>query len=117
MIFFNLVSTLGMSTFAVYFSNNKPNILSTVKLVIAGFSILVGIIWLINAEVHRSFQNRHVLYLEAIEEILVGEKISIPHKIYDGRINRILSGKIKLIWAIRIFVAIYTIFWILLVVK
>jgi len=111
MIFFNLVSILG-----VYFGyiQSSSNIFF-VKIAIGIFSILVGIVWLINAEVHRSFQNRHVLYLKAIEEVLVDKKLEIPHKIYDDKINELLSGKLRLVWVIRIFVFIYIFIWTFLI--
>jgi len=113
MVFLNFVSILGTYLGYVY----KFHDVAFVKTAIGVFSIFVAIVWLVNAEVHRSFQNRHILYLQIIEEILTGKNVNIPYKIYDDKINKFLSGKLKLIWTIRLFVLIYILTWILLIFK
>ena len=105
LIFINLIPML--STLMLHKNDYSPIMIKIISVI----SICSSLVWLVNVEVHRSFQNKSAVWLMAIEEKLIGQEIEVPPKIADDCLNKWLGVKLKLKWMIRIFVFIYIACW------
>lgn len=108
-----LMIPFSLAAFGIYANIDCP---SWVQLTVLGIaSSALSILWLINAENHRAFQNKSIAWVMAIEK-LIGLDIRVV-KISDDNLNRILSSRAAVRRSIRWFSFGVPLVWVLLVVK
>jgi hypothetical protein len=82
--------SFSLSAFGIY-AAYRPTFFGTCVLALASVSLLL--VWLVNAETHRAFQNKSLAWLLAIERVVFGDELAVPVKISDDTLNTFLSGK------------------------
>jgi hypothetical protein len=85
-----LMIPFSLAAFGIYANIVYP---SWIQLIVLGVaSSALSIIWLINAENHRAFQNKSIAWVMAIERLIGLDKIRVV-KISDDELNKKLSGQ------------------------
>jgi len=84
-----VIIPFSLSAFAVFVSLECPSFLQTLILGVASSGLLL--LWLVNAENHRAFQNKSLAWMIAIEKT-IGLNSALGSKIPDGKMNRLLSS-------------------------
>lgn len=80
----------SLSAFGLYANLDKPDFLQVLILGLASSGLIA--LWLVNAESHRAFQNKSMAWLVAIENVIVGKDLSVPVKVYDDKMTKLLAG-------------------------
>lgn len=104
----------SLSAFGVYANLSSPSCGVTLILAIASFAL--SLIWLINAENHRAFQNKSFVWMRAIERIFVGPNIKVPFKISDDDLNEKLSSPAAVNITIRWFTVAVFVGWVAIII-
>lgn len=105
-----LMIPFSLAAFGIYANIACPSWLQLTVLGIA--SSALSIIWLINAENHRAFQNKSIAWVMAIER-LISLDIRVV-KISDDKLNKILSSRAAVRRSIRWFSFGVPLVWVLL---
>ena len=103
---------VSLTAFGVYAGLETPTLHAALFLAFASISLIM--LWLVNAEKHRAFQNKSMAWLVAIEKAIGLKDVVAPY-LPDDAVNRFISRRGIVKWGIRSFSLAIPLAWLAII--